>query len=238
MIGHSPRTDSPAALLAAAIGLTLYALAVAPPEVSPLARLLAGGAPEPLTAYGVRFAAAAVLLGLVPLAALRAGGGRLRDVGARRARRMRPVVLLFTCAIAAVVGVLSGGNPELAAFYPFGRPDLLELARSSPLWIGAHALAYLLFYYLPWELTFRGVLLFPLLPRRGAGATGVLLAVTPQALASTLLHIGHPAMELAAALPFGLALGMLAVRTGSILPGLLIHAAAGIALDVAIMVTP
>ena len=42
-------------------------------------------------------------------------------------------------------------------------------------------------------------------------------------------------MELAAAFPFGLALGLLAVRTGSILPGLFIHAAAGIALDLSIL---
>lgn len=236
MIGRSPRIDSPAAVLTAAIGLTLYALVITPHDAAPLARLLSGGELDPLIVYGVRYAGAVALLGIAPLAALRASGARIRDIGVRRARRISLVVLIATCAIAAVVGVLSSGNPQLAAFYPFGRPDFLELAR-SPFGIVGHALAYLLFYYLPWELTFRGVLLFPLLMRRGTGASGVLLAVTPQALASTLLHIGHPAMEIAATLPFGLALGLLAVRTGSILPGLLIHAAVGIALDVAIITT-
>lgn len=236
MIGRSPRLESPAAVLTAAIGLTLYGLAVTPPGSVSLARLLTGGEPAPLTDYGVRLATAAVLLGLAPILALWAGGGRRRDVGLRRPRRIRPSILLLACLVAAAVGFLSSGNPQLTAFYPFGRPDLLELSRSPP-WIVGHAVAYLLFYYVPWEITFRGVLLFPLIPRRGAGTSGVLLAVTPQAIASTLLHIGHPPVEMAVALPFGLALGLLAVRTGSILPGLFIHAAVGIALDVAIIVS-
>ena len=236
MIGRSPRIDSPAAVLTAAIGLTLYALMVASPQAVSLAQQLTGGTQESIASYGLRFAASAVLLGLVPVVALRASGARSSDIGLRRPRRIRPILLLVACMIGVLVGVLSSRNTELAGFYPFGRPGLLELTR-SPLWILGHGLAYLIFYYIPWELTFRGALLFPLIPRRGAGASGVLLAVTPQAIASTLLHIGHPSIEMAAALPFSLALGLLAVRTGSILPGLLIHASAGIALDVAIMVT-
>ena len=234
MTGWSRRSDLAAVVVTAAAGLTLFALAVTPPGAAPLARLLAGAEPAPLLDYALRFAAATVLLGIAPAVALRAGGGRLREIGVRRAKRIRPAAVLLACAVAALVGFLSRRNPQLAAFYPFGRPETLELAR-SPLGLAAHALAYLCCYYLPWELTFRGALLFPLVPRRGAAATGVLLAATPQALASTLLHIGHPATELAAAFPFGLALGLLAVRTGSILPGLFIHAAAGIALDLSIM---
>ena len=222
-------------MVTAATGVVLFALAVTPPGAAPLARLVAGAEPAPMLDYGLRFAAAAVLLGIVPVLALRLSGGSLHEIGLRRAKRIRPVLVLVACAITALVGFLSHRNPQLAAFYPFGRPDSLELAR-SPLGMTAHVLAYVCCYYLPWELTFRGALLFPLLPRRGAGAAGVLLAVTPQALASTLLHVGHPAVEMAAAFPFGLALGMLAVRTGSILPGLLIHAAAGVALDLSIMI--
>ena len=237
MIGWARRSESAAVVLAAAVGVTLFALAATPPGAAPLARLLAGGEPAPFADYAVRFAAALVLLGLAPAAVLRLGGGRLQEIGMRRAKRMHPAALLIACAAAALVGFLSRRNPQLAAFYPFGRPDILELAR-SPLGMAGHALAYLCCYYLPWELTFRGALLFPLVPRRGAGAAGVLLAATPQALASTLLHVGHPPVELAAAFPFGLALGLLAIRTGSILPGLLIHAAAGIGLDVAIMTGP
>lgn len=228
------RSNLVAVVVTSAAGLTLFALAVTPPDAAPLARLLAGAEPAPLLPYALRFGAATVLLGIAPAVALRAAGGRLRDIGVRRAKRIHPAAVLVACAAAALVGVLSLRNPQLAAFYPFGRPAILELAR-SPLGIAAHALAYLCCYYLPWELTFRGALLFPLVPRRGAGAAGVLLAATPQALASTLLHIGHPPMELAAAFPFGLALGLLAVRTGSILPGLFIHAAAGIALDLSIL---
>ena len=235
MTVRSRRSDLAGVVVTAAAGLTLFALAVTPPQTVPLARLLTGAEPVPLLSYALRFAAATVLLGIVPVVALHVSGGRLHEIGVRRAKRIRPATVLLACAVAALVGFLSRRNPQLAAFYPFGRPDTLELAR-SPLAIAAHAAAYLCCYYLPWELTFRGALLFPLVPRRSAGPPGVLLAATPQALASTLLHIGHPAIELAGAFPFGLALGMLAVRTGSILPGLLIHAAAGIALDLSIMV--
>ncbi len=236
MTGWSRRSDLAAVVVTAATGLTLFALAVTPPGSAPLARLLAGAEPTPFLDYAVRFGAAAVLLGVAPAVAVRAAGGRLREIGARRAKRIHPVAVLLACAVAAFVGVVSLQDPELAAFYPYARRYTLELAR-SPAGVAAHALAYLCFYYLPWELTFRGALLFPLVPRRGAGAGGVLLAATPQALASTLMHVGHPAVELAVAFPFGLALGMLAVRTGSLLPGLLIHAAAGIALDVTLMIT-
>ena len=236
MTGRARRSDQAAVVVTAAAGLTLFALAVTPPGSAPLARLLAGADPAPFLDYAVRYGAAAVLLGVAPAVAVRAAGGRLRQIGVRRAKRIHPVVVLAACAVAALVGAASLRNPQLAAFYPYARPYTLQLA-GSPTGVAAHALAYLCLYYLPWELTFRGALLFPLLPRPGAGAGGVLLAATPQALASTLMHVGHPAAELAAAFPFGLALGMLAVRTGSLLPGLFIHAAAGIALDVAIIVT-
>jgi membrane protease YdiL (CAAX protease family) len=46
-----------------------------------------------------------------------------------------------------------------------------------------------------------------------------------------LLHVGHPLSETLGAIPFGLALGVLALRTRSILPGLLLHAAIGLATD-------
>lgn len=236
MNGWAARSHQAAVVVTAGAGLTLFALAVTPPGAAPLARLLAGADPTPFLVYAVRFGAAAVLLGVAPAVAVRAAGGRLREIGVRRAKRIHPAAVAAACAVAASVGVLSLRNPQLAAFYPYARPYTLALA-ASPAGVAAHALAYLCLYYLPWELTFRGALLFPLLPRRGAGAGGVLLAATPQALASTLMHVGHPPAELAAAFPFGLALGMLAVRTGSLLPGLLIHAAVGIALDVAIMVT-
>ena len=167
MTVRSRRSDLAGVVVTAAAGLTLFALAVTPPHTVPLARLLAGAAPAPLLGYALRFAAATVLLGIVPVVALRVSGGRLHEIGVRRAKRIRPAAVLLACAVAALVGFLSRRNPQLAAFYPFGRPDTLELA---------------------------------------------------------------------AAFPFGLALGLLAVRTGSILPGLLVHAAAGIALDLSIMV--
>ena len=72
--------------------------------------------------------------------------------------------------------------------------------------------------------------------RGEAGLQPSLLAVAClQALPSTLLHFGHPWSETLAALPFGLAAGWLALATGSILPGLTLHAAAGLFLDLFIL---
>ena len=237
MTDFSRRSGQTGVLMTAAAALTSFALVVTPPGAGPLSRLLLGAEPAPILEYAVRFIAAAVLLGLAPTVALFVTGGRLREIGLRRAKRIRPAAVLLACGAIALVSFVGRRNPQLAAFYPFGRPEILELVQ-SPLGMAAHCLAYFCFYYLPWELTFRGALLFPLVARRSSGISGLLLTVTPQALASTLLHIGHPPMELAAAFPFGLALGMLAVRTGSILPGLMIHAAAGIALDLSIIMIP
>jgi len=61
---------------------------------------------------------------------------------------------------------------------------------------------------------------------------GIPLAIVVlQAIFSSLLHFGHPFSEILIAFPFGLLLGWLALRTGSLLPGLALHALAGIGQD-------
>ncbi|HUX50091.1 MAG TPA: CPBP family intramembrane glutamic endopeptidase, partial [Spirochaetia bacterium] len=48
-------------------------------------------------------------------------------------------------------------------------------------------------------------------------------------------HFGHPFNEMASAVLFGVLAGWLVVRTRSIIPGLLIHAAVGMTLDTALL---
>jgi membrane protease YdiL (CAAX protease family) len=149
-----------------------------------------------------------------------------------------------------VVGSLLGAyNRPIFEYYPYSR-TLTESRPGGAAGFLLHALLYFSLYYVPWELMFRGLLLFPLVrlaSARGtlAEATGasaatdrsaLLLAVAClQALPSTLLHFGHPWSETLMALPFGFLLGWVALRTGSLLPGLALHASTGIFLDLFIL---
>lgn len=115
--------------------------------------------------------------------------------------------------------------PEVRAEYPLCRL-LLERHDLLP-W---YALGYALLYYVAWEGFFRGWLLFGLaqqLPR----SLAVLLSTVP----SALVHLGKPAGEMFGSIPFGLLLGWLALRTGSIWYGWLLHVALGVATDVMVV---
>ncbi len=247
------------ALLAAA-GLSLVAYAyLSPPLVNP--RLAAslpgiGGLPGDLPAYAWRFLLSLILLGALPLAAALALGESPRSLGLAWPGPLRPRWLFPLLLAVVILGSLAGAyNGPIFAFYPYSR----TLTESRPGGAGGfllHALFYIALYYLPWEVLFRGILVFPLVrlvggrrgtdlasgrgaaadPAANQGIGAALLAVAClQALPSTLLHLGHPWSETLAALPFGLLLGWLALATGSLLPGLALHAAAGIFLDLFIL---
>ncbi len=230
------------ALLAAVTGPAAIAYTyLTPPLVG--AELLGrlpwiGRLPGDLPAYALRFASSFLLLGMLPLAVALALGERPGGLGLRRPRPLRPRWLYPLLAPAILAAVFLGSrNPALFSYYPYSRT--LALA-----WGGAgfalHALLYAALYYLPWELLFRGVLLVPLvrladrrLAEEGLGAvSGIPLAIIVfQAIFSSLLHFGHPFSETLVAFPFGLLLGWLALRTGSLLPGLALHILAGIGQD-------
>jgi membrane protease YdiL (CAAX protease family) len=121
------------------------------------------------------------------------------------------------------------------------------LARVGPVYDGVHvhlpALLYyelgMGFYMFCWEFFFRGFLLFGL-QKTWLGTWG---AVIVQALPFMLLHwswmpsASKPYLEVASALPGGLLLGVLAVRTRSFLYGFLIHWGISLLLDL-LMVLP
>ena len=90
------------------------------------------------------------------------------------------------------------------------------------------------FYMFCWEFFFRGFLLFGLQKSR-LGSWG---AVIVQALLFALLHwssdpnASKPLAEVASALPGGIILGILALRTRSFVYGFLAHWAISLTLDV------
>jgi len=252
------------AILAAA-GLSLVGYTyLTPPLLDPglPARLPGIGAlPGDLPVYCWRFLVSFVVLGALPLAAALALGERPASLGLAWPRPLRPRWLFPLFLGVVLLGALSGAyNEAIFAYYPYSR----TLTESRPGGAGGfllHALFYGALYYLPWEVLFRGILIFPLLrlvapavglgpdgnrgPRRirGGGSAAdprrqraALLAVAClQALPSTMLHFGHPWAETLAALPFGLAAGWLALASGSLLPGLALHAATGLFLDLFIL---
>jgi hypothetical protein len=250
------------ALLAVA-GLALVACNyLIPPLADPgLAARLPGirELPGDLPLYAWRFFVFFFVLGAAPFAAALAMGERPASLGLTWPKPLAPRWLYPLMLAVVILGAAVGAyNRPIFAFYPYSR----TLTESRPGGAGGfllHGLFYVFLYYLPWELLFRGILIFPLVrlaagaargapdgaPARGASARQptagrgpplpLLIIACLQALPSTLLHFGHPWSETLAALPFGLALGWLALATGSLLPGLALHAATGLFLDLFIL---
>lgn len=229
---------------AAGLGMLFYTY-LTPPLLNEawLARLpWLGGLPGDLPVYGLRFLASFALLGVWPFAAALALGERPASLGLGRPRWLSPGWLFpLLLVVVAAGGLIGAYNRPIYAYYPYSR----TLTESSPGGIGGfglHAVLYLALYYVPWEVLFRGILIFPLV-RLAAGGPfdpralprSVLAVAFLQALPATLLHFGHPWSETLIALPFGLLLGWLAVRTGSVWPGLALHAGAGLFLDLFIL---
>lgn len=143
-------------------------------------------------------------------------GWQLGDVraGALALLLLLPAVVLIANSGAAMA--------DVRAEYPLCRELLERPDLRLPYWTG-----YALLYYVAWEWFFRGYLLFGLLPRFGPW-----LAIVLQTAPSVLVHLGKPTGELLGAIPFGLLLGWLALRTGSFWYGWVLHAALGILTDV------
>ena len=92
-------------------------------------------------------------------------------------------------------------------------------------------MCYLIFYYVTWEFTFRGVLLFTLIEWGGENSTGIIIAILIQAIIATVYHLGHPHMEILGALLGSVIFGIIAYSTQSILYTIFLHALIGILND-------
>jgi membrane protease YdiL (CAAX protease family) len=202
-----------------------------------------GALPGDLPLYGWRFSLSFVLLGVLPFSVALALGESPRSLGLRLPRRPFPrgFFMLFL-GVMMLAAWLGGHNPEIAAYYPYSRTLLEGFAARDFRLFPLHAALYVVLYYLPWELLFRGLLLLPLLrlvrsqPTTGPQAVdpAMLAIACLQALPSTMLHYHHPLAEVIAALPFSIALGYLVLRTRSILPAIVLHAVVGIGQDLVI----
>jgi membrane protease YdiL (CAAX protease family) len=175
--------------------------------------------PTPLPAR-LHFAAAALVLGVIPvLVAQRATGLSLAGLGLGAGRVRRGLLILLVGIPAAIVaGHIGAGSRAMRAVYPLdpalGRDGLPAWAPTQFLYFGA------------WEVIFRGVLLFGLRPRLGEGMANVV-----QTALSVTAHFGRALNETVAAFPAGLLFGWVDLRLRSIWYVAIIHWLIGASVD-------
>jgi membrane protease YdiL (CAAX protease family) len=187
---------------------------------------LLGAAPRsPETAeQGIAWAVG--LLFVAPILVMAATGASVREAGLRLGDVSYGVrAWLLVWAIMIPLTFLGAGDPAVQATYPWAGAAVGASPAALGRWI-----AVLGAYYLAFELFFRGFLVQAIRPHWGVGA-----AIWVQALASTLVHAGKPPAETLAALPAGLLLGLMAVRSRSIVWPALLHLAVGISTDLFVL---
>lgn len=133
-------------------------------------------------------------------------------------------VAILLPVISAAFLLPAANMPDMQAVYPVDHtaPDSMSHFLS-------YAAGRVLLFYVSWEFFFRGFLLFGLRDTLGSTA-----AVMIQVLPSALWHIGYPTGELYASIVGGVLFGWLALRTGSILWPLILHAGIGMVTDISI----
>ena len=144
----------------------------------------------------------------------------LLDCGLGWGRTRRDVLWLAVgVALAIAAGAFLARFPEVKAYYP-----RYSFVKTEPLlWIPS-TLAFAA-YGLAWETLFRGHLLLGL-AARGEATLGTVFLVLLQTAVFVVGHADKPSLEIALSVPAGLFLGVLALRTRSVLPGFALHFAA------------
>jgi membrane protease YdiL (CAAX protease family) len=174
---------------------------------------------HPFSAVG-HFAAAAVLLGVVPaLVASKLMGLSFKELGFGLGHWRRGIVILaIGVPLAIVAGKVGSTSPVMRSVYPLD-PDLTTAG------FPFYALMAFL-YFGSWEMLFRGVLLFGLKECLGDSSANVL-----QTALSVTAHFGRALNETLAALPAGLIFGCTSLRVGSIWYIAIIHWAVGLSME-------
>jgi len=170
----------------------------------------------------LHFIGAAVILAGVPVVVARfALGMRLAELGLGLGRwRAGLAWLAIGIPLALVAGKIASANPEIRFVYPLNTSVQPEISGFVP-----YALLQFL-YFGAWEVLFRGVLLFGLKDRIGAGPANAL-----QTALSVIAHFGRPFTETFIGVPAGLIMGGVCLRVRSMWYIAIIHWVVGISLD-------
>jgi membrane protease YdiL (CAAX protease family) len=168
------------------------------------------------------FVGAAIILAGVPVLIGRfVFGLRLADLGLGLGRwRVGLAWLALGIPLALVAGNIGSVNPAMRFVYPLDTSVRPELSAFIP-----YALVQFL-YFGAWEVLFRGVLLFGLKERIGAGPANAL-----QTALSVIAHFGRPFTETFSGIPAGLVLGGVSLHARSMWYVAIIHWLVGVSLD-------
>ena len=222
--------------------------------------------PGDIPAYLSRFMLSFIFMGIIPFVSALVLGFSLRDMGliwSRGIFREKWFWLLFILIILMVFG--TAFNDQLSQFYPYSRTLLQMSIDVSPAFFLLHALLYLLLYYLPWELFFRGLMILPLVhsyerivstgaapdmersrsspylpanegPLNSWKNPALLTLALLQIIPNTIVHLPHPLFESLGSIVTGCIAAVIVLHTRSVLPVIMLHATAGIMLDLFILI--
>jgi membrane protease YdiL (CAAX protease family) len=163
-----------------------------------------------------------LLMGVGPAVPAALGTGGVAGVGLTLGRvGLGLTVTAVALPVAVLVAAASTRDRALREHYPFSRA-VVGMRRGF--W--AYELVYVACYYTAWEFAFRGLLFLPLV-----GAVGLVPALAIQTALTTLMHIGSPESEVWGAVVGGVAFGLVAYFTGSVLYPFVLHATIGVVHD-------
>ena len=174
--------------------------------------------PEWTSAFWV--GARVVFYFFVPLGTLLALGRHPGDYGLRLrgARHHFPLYVGLAVVMLPLV-IAASFTAAFQRYYPF-YDYAGESLRGFLTWEALYAVQFITL-----EFFFRGFLLFAL--ERYIGVYAIFVMVIPYCM----IHFGKPFAEVLAAIPAGVVLGALALRTRSIWPGALLHIVVGWSMD-------
>lgn len=134
-------------------------------------------------------------------------------------------IILISMPLCLLSSYIAANDPRLKKYYPFSKNACRNLKTFA-----LYEMFYLFLYYLAWEFTFRGVILFSIAGMM-ADAKGILIAIFIQTIISTVFHLGHPDTEIFSSLAGGIIFGIIAYATKSFFYSLFVHALIGILND-------
>lgn len=174
------------------------------------------------TAELYTFFSAFILFGLLPLLVIRyLFKEKISEYGFQLGDwRFGLKAFLILAPIFIIASYTSINKPDFLAEYP-----LFKGAGASPSTFMGHAFSYL-FFYIGWEIYFRGFMQFGL--RESLGDWQSILV---QTAVSCIVHIGKPSGEIYSSVIGALVWGIMAFRTRSLLFIILIHWLLGVSLD-------
>lgn len=168
------------------------------------------------------FLSCLTLLGLIPALIVKFGfKEKLADYGVRWGDLKKCFIFFAILAPGLLlVSYFASSDSEILLMFPYCKSsaNTVQMFLINILFFGL--------FYVGWEFHFRGFLMHGMSPYMSKAN-----AILFQALASSLIHIGNPALETFGAISGGLLLGVMVIQTRSLLAGFLIHYLLGVSLD-------